>query len=264
MKYCENNNLNWEDYWKDGNNNLIYMVHGKDNIVFHSIIFNALILGLNENYHMVDSIVSSEYLNMNDEKISKSKGNYVRAIDLLEKYNADSLRYYLINNGPEKKDTNFSTEHFETTHNSEILNKYGNLVNRVLKFKELEEISDGVLNSEVDKELDKVYKEVSFAVEKLEFKEATDKVMQFVEYANKFYDDQKPWIQKKEDIKAFNDTIYTCAVIIANLSNLFEPFMPFSSEKIRKYLKLPAPKWEKISVKSGIKLNNIEALFNRI
>ena len=77
---------------------------------------------------------------------------------------------------------------------------------------------------------------MSLAIENLEFKNATDKVMELVEYANKYYDEAKPWIQKKEDIDGFNNTIYTCSVIIANLSNLFEPFMPKSCEKIRKYL----------------------------
>lgn len=264
MRLAEENGFNWEDYWKQGHNNKIYMCHGKDNIVFHSIIFNGLLAGLEDNMSLVDVIVSTEYLNINDEKISKSKGNGITALEMLEKYNTDSLRFHIINNGPEKKDTNFTLEDFERTHNNEILNKFGNLVNRTLRFKGLEELAIGNLDENAKLEIENTYKEVEQCIENLEFKAASDRVMELVEYANKYYDDKQPWVQKKEDIEAFNDTIYTCAVIIANLSNLFEPFMPSSCEKIRKYLKINNPSWEPIVTLNTTELNNIEPLFNRI
>lgn len=264
MKLAEKNGFNWEDFWKEGHNNKIYMCHGKDNIMFHSIIFNGLLAGLEDNFHLVDVIVSTEYLNINDEKISKSKGNGITALEMLEKYNTDSLRFHIINNGPEKKDTNFTIEEFERTHNSEILNKFGNLVNRTLRFKELTQIPTGKLNEQAKAEIEKIYKEVANLIENLEFRAATEKVMGLVEYANKFYDESKPWIQKKEDIEGFNNTIYTCAVIIANLSNLFEPFMPKACEKIREYLKITNPQWNFITIEDNIQLENIEPLFNRI
>lgn len=264
MKICEDNKISWEDFWKEGKNNKIYMCHGKDNIVFHSIIFNALLLGMKENLHLVDVIVSTEYLNINDEKISKSKGNGITTLEILEKYNSDSLRFHMINNGPEKKDTNFTLEDFERTHNNELLNKFGNLVNRTLRFKELEIIPKGNLDKTIEKEIEETYKEVEILIEKLEFKSATDKIMSLVEDANKYYDERRPWIQKKEDINEFNDTMYTCAVIIANLSNLFEPIMPKTCEKIRKFLAIEKSSWEKIEIKDEIKLNNIEPLFERI
>ena len=202
--------------------------------------------------------------NINDEKISKSKGNGITALEMLEKYNTDSLRFHIINNGPEKKDTNFTIEEFERTHNNEILNKFGNLVNRTLRFKELTQIPNGKLDEQAKIEIENTYKEVSNLIENLEFRAATQKVMDLVEYANKFYDENKPWIQKKEDIESFNNTIYTCAVIIANLSNLFEPFMPKSCKKIREYLKIQNPQWSFTTIEDGIKLENIEPLFNRI
>ena len=264
MKLAEENGFSWEDFWKEGHNNKIYMCHGKDNIVFHSIIFNGLLAGLEDNFHLVDVIVSTEYLNINDEKISKSKGNGITALEMLEKYNTDSLRFHIINNGPEKKDTNFTIEEFERTHNNEILNKFGNLVNRTLRFKELTQIPNGKLDEQAKIEIENTYKEVSNLIENLEFRAATQKVMDLVEYANKFYDENKPWIQKKEDTEGFNNTIYTCAVIIANLSNLFEPFMPKSCEKIREYLKIQNPQWSFTTIEDGIKLENIEPLFNRI
>ena len=265
MKLAEEGKIDsWEQFWKNSNNNKIYMCHGKDNIVFHSIILNGLLLGQKEDYHLVDAIVSTEYLNINDEKISKSKGNGITTLEMLEKYNSDSIRFHIINNGPEKKDTNFTLEEFERTHNNELLNKFGNLVNRTLRFKDLNEIVLAKLDENAKKEIEKAYKEVALAIENLEFKNATDKVMELVEYANKYYDEAKPWIQKKEDLEGFNNTIYTCAVIIANLSNLFEPFMPRACAKIREYLDIQHPSWNSIIIDKNIKLESIDPLFERI
>ena len=263
-KWCEDNGKNWEDFWKEGNNNEIYMVHGKDNIVFHSIILNALLLAMKENYHLVDVIVSSEYLNINDEKISKSKGNGIPAIEIVEQYNPDTLRFHLINNGPEKKDSNFTIDSLVATNNGELLNKFGNLVNRTLKFKGIEEVLVGTLDKEVETKIDETYRKVGENIEKLELKEASDIAMKLVEFANKYYDEKQPWVQKKENMDEFNNTIYNCTVIIANLSNIFEPFMPETCEKIREYLKLGKCEWKRIELNSNIKLENIQPLFNRI
>ena len=264
MKKCEETGQDWEKFWKEKYNPIIYMVHGKDNIVFHSIIFNALLLAMKEDYHLVNTIVSSEYLNINDEKISKSKGNGVPALELVDKYGVNSLRFHLINNGPEKKDSNFTEDALIATNNGELLNKFGNLVNRTLKFKELEEVPSGKLDEEIKEKIIHTYKEVGNLIETLEFKEATNKAMELVEIANKYYDEQKPWVQKKEDLEEFNNTIYTCSVIIANLSNIFEPFMPSACEQIRKYLKIKNKSWDLIEVTAGTKLENIAPLFVRM
>ena len=264
MKKCEELGLNWEEFWKEKYNPTIYMVHGKDNIVFHSIIFNALLLALKEDYHLVNTIVSSEYLNINDEKISKSKGNGTPAIELVEQYGVDPLRFHLINNGPEKKDSNFTIDALIATNNGELLNKFGNLVNRTLKFKELAEVPNGKLDSKIKDKIAETYNEVGKAIETLEFKEASNIAMNLVEIANKYYDEQKPWLQKKEDINEFNNTIYTCATIIANLSNIFEPFMPSACEKIRKYLQIEGKSWNLVEPQAGLKLEGIEPLFTRM
>ncbi len=263
-KWCEDNGKDWQQFWKNGNHNKIYMVHGKDNIVFHSIILNSLLLAMKEDYHLVDTIVSSEYLNINDEKISKSKGNGIPAIELGEKYNPDALRFHLINNGPEKKDSNFTIESFVATNNGELLNKFGNLVNRTLKFKGIEQINLGKLDVEVEKRIRETYQKVGESIENLEFKEASDIAMGLVEFANKYYDGKQPWVQKKEDIEEFNNTIYNCTVMIANLSNIFEPFMPSVCKKIREYLKIDRCNWDLIELKKTIQLENIEPLFTRI
>ncbi len=262
MKVCEERGLNWEDYWKRADR--IYMVHGKDNITFHSIIFPALLLSLKENFQVPDVIVSSEYLNFNNEKASKSKGNAISALDAVEKLNSDTIRFHLINNGPEKKDTNFTLSEYVATHNNEITNKYGNFVNRTLKFKGISELPAGKLNEEMKALIEKAYKEIGEDIESLNFKEATDKAIKLIDDANKFYDDEKPWIQFKEDMEAFNNTIFTCATLIANISNIMEPFMPASSAKIRKIFGMEKAEWHLVEINSGIKLDNVEVLFTRL
>ena len=232
--------------------------------MFHSIILNALLMGQEDNYHLVDTIVSAEYLNFNDQKFSKSKGIGMTAIEAIEKYNSDSLRYHLIANGPEKKDTNFTIQDFEATHNSEIVNKFGNLVNRTLKFKGLEELPIGQIDEDIKQEIIKTYENVGSLIEKLEFREAVRKIVELVEKANKFYDDKQPWVAKKENIEEFNNIIYTCAVVIVNLSNLFEPIMPNACAKIREFLEIESPSWEYIEPKANLKLDKVEPLFSRI
>ena len=266
MRVCEEKGIDWEDFWKEGRNNKIYMCHGKDNIVFHSIILNALLLGQKENYHLVDTIVSTEYLNYNDQKFSKRKKIGITALEALDMYPLDSLRYHLVSNGPERKDTNFSPEDFIATHNGELLNKFGNLVNRTIKFKGLEKIKVATLDENIKQKIEEIYTEVGNLIEKLEFREATSRIINLVETANKYYDEQEPWKQIKENEQAFQNTIFTCSTIIANLSNLFEPIMPGTAEKIRKYLELPEPNWKPIYLKKEIDLSHkdIQPLFERL
>lgn len=120
------------------------------------------------------------------------------------------------------------------------------------------------MDKQIKKEIDEIYNEVSNLIEKLEIRKACGKIMELIETGNKYYDEKKTWIQKKENVEEFNNTIYTCANVIANLSNLLEPIMPETSKKLREYLKIEQPTWEQIQIKAGIQLENIEPLFERI
>ena len=264
MKYCDENNLNWEDYWKNNENTLMYMVHGKDNIIFHSIILPALLIAMNENMKLPDEIVSCEYLNINDEKISKSKGNGITILDLAEEYNIDSIRYYFLSNGPEKKDGNFGTDEFKTVHNADLVNKFGNFINRTLKFKGIDKIEKGTIDEKIKQKISETYENTSKNIENLEFRKAIEEIMELVEFGNKYYDESKPWVLFKENKEEFTNVMYNCANIIANLANLFEPVMPETSEKIKQFLDVEFKGWEMIQIDKTIELNNIEPLFERI
>lgn len=266
QKFCEENDLNWEDFWKDNkeNNIKMYMCHGKDNITFHTIILPALLMAMEENYHLPDTMVATQYLNINSEKISKSKGNGITVLKMIEDYNVDSLRYYMISHGPENKDVDFTIENYVNVHNSDIVNKFGNFVNRTLNFKGLDKLPEGNMDEQISEKINETYEMVSKFIESLEFKKACNKIVDLIEISNKYYDERKPWIQKKENIEEFNNTIYTCVNIIANLSNLLEPIMPETSNKLREYLKIEEPSWKQIQIKEKISLKNIEILFERI
>ena len=263
MKYCEEHNLNWEDWWKS-DDSLIYMVHGKDNIIFHTIILPGLNIAINDGIRNPDKIVSCEYLNINDEKISKSKGNGITIDDLTAQYNIDAIRYYFINNGPENKDSNFSIDDFIKVQNSDLVNKLGNFVNRTLKFKGLETIKCSKIDEKVDEEINKTYTEISEHIEKLEFKKAIETMMNLVEFGNKYYDESKPWVLINENKEKFDEVMFNCASIIANLANIFEPVMPDTSKKLAGFLGIKLQGFNKIEIKDDITPKDVEPLFERI
>ena len=270
MQVCEERGLDWQNYWKTDhqteNEKLIYMFHAKDNIPFHSLFFPAMLEGLHENFVTPNRMVSAEYLLMNNEKISKSKsGNSFEALTWANEYNTDTLRFFFTVNGPEKKDCNFSLDLYKTTHN-EVVNKFGNLVNRTLKYKGLTEIPVGTIDPEIKKAIQDCYTNVGKEIENIEFKKAGSLVMDLIETGNKYFDERKPWVQFKEDKNGFDDTIYTCAYLIANLSNLLEPFMPNATKSIRNYLGLSNNlTWEEITkFETKIDMEKIQPLFTRI
>lgn len=263
-RYCLENNLNFNDYLKADSCDICYMVHGKDNINFHTIIFPALLMAIDENYKLPTEIVSSEYMTLNGDKISKSSGNYEETSDIVSKGSSDTLRFFILGYGPEKKDSDFSMGLYATIHNNEIVNKLGNFVNRTLKFKGLTEIKKDEMDEEVKNTVINYYDSIGKKIEEYEFKEAGRLVLNLLEYANKYYDENKPWVLAKEDLTRFNKVMYTCANVIANLANILNPFMPVSSSKIKDILDLDELKWNYTSIDKDLKLKEIEPLFVRM
>ncbi len=263
-EWAKESNKDWEKFWKE--NVTSYYVHGKDNIPFHTLIWPALLLGI-EGLHLPDKIVSSEYLTLEGKKISTSKNWAIWVPYIIENYDPDSIRYFLIINGAEKRDADFSWREFINSHNGELLGAFGNFVNRTLVFinKSFDgKVPEGILDDKVKEELNKIYSFVGEKIENGEFKDALEGVFAFVRSANKYFDAEKPWIQVKEDVKACKNTLYTCVQIIANLSNLLYPFIPFASERIKGFLNINEFSWREIAVPQGTKINDIEILFERI
>lgn len=264
IKCIEERGEDYNEYW-NGEDSRIYFVHGKDNIPFHTVIFPAILSGIGFKNPNIRE-VSSEYLKLEGKNFSAAKNWAVWADYIADNYNADLVRYYLILNGPEIRDSDFSWKSFITTNNTDLVGLFGNLVNRVLVFINKNfngQIPTGTMNDNLKTKIFNTYCEVGDKIEEGKFKSALENVVSIVKMANKFFDDEKPWITIEKDRKKCSQSMYICIQLIANISNLMEPFMPFSSEKIRSFLGIKSPTWMPIEVKNG-KINNVEILFERI
>lgn len=265
-KYCEQNNLNWEDFWKRDRDNKIYLVHAKDNIPFHTVIFPALLLGTKENYKLPDKIVSDEYITIEGEKLSKSKGNYISIRYLLNRYPADAIRYYFLINNPEKRDFNFTWDDFINSINGELLGKWGNFINRTLLF--VNKLFDGRLkDSTVDKEIEErlnvLFNEVGTNIENGDVREGINKIFDFIVFANKYFDEKQPWIFAKTDIDKCNSVLFNCVNIISNVNTLLKPYLPFSCEKVEEFLNTKVSKWEYNTILNISLSKDIKPLYER-
>lgn len=260
--------IDFDKFLSDDNANLkTYYVHGKDNIPFHTTIYPALLLSLKENYRLPDYIVSSAYVNLNNEKMSKSKGNLITANELLDMFESDTLRFYFSFKGPETNDMNCSIYDIIQTHNKFLVGMLGNFVNRNLSFikKKFDgNITEGTIDEKIKEATNKTYHLAGEYFEKGEIKNAVTSIMEYVNLANKYYDSREPWKQVKENISDFNDTTYTCLYMIANLSNLIEPVLPNASTKIKRMLNLNPYKWEEEMISGDYKLTDVEILYNRL
>ncbi|WP_243354222.1 methionine--tRNA ligase [Bacillus litorisediminis] len=242
-----------------------YYVHGKDNIPFHSVIWPAILMGI-EVKSLPTLIVSNEYLTLEKQKLSTSKNWAVWVPDILERYHPDSIRYFLTINAPENRDTDFSWREFIYSHNSELLGAYGNLVNRTLKFVEKYydgNLPKGEINADIQQKTEELYHKVGSLIENTHLKQALEEIFYLIRFANKYFDMQKPWVQINEARSLCDDTIATCVYIIGNLSQLLSPFLPFSSNEIKKVLKLGHQSWSPFDLPQ-VHIKEVKPLFERI
>jgi methionyl-tRNA synthetase len=249
-----------------GDNAKHYYVHGKDNIPFHSIILPALLIAQGEQLHLPDEIISSEYLTLEGKRISTSQNWAIWVKDIVDRYNPDSLRYFFIANGPEKRDTDFSWREFVERNNSELLGAYGNFVNRTLAFinKYLVGIVPcGGIDILIQEKIETTYIEAGLKVEQGQFKEALDLIFDLVRYGNKYFDANEPWKTRTTTPDTCNTTLYNCVQIICNLAVLLYPFLPFSSEKLFEWLDMKAD-WKPQYLEVGYILPEISILFERL
>ena len=264
-KYAEENGLNWDDYWK-GNNSKIYLVHAKDNIPFHTVIFPSLLLATNDNYRLPDKIISDEYITIEGEKLSKSKGNYITLRHLLDNYPVDAIRYFFSINNPETRDFNFTFEGFINSINGELLGKWGNFVNRTLQF--INKSFDGKLScKKVDKDIEKrikeLYNSVGDDIDNGDTKEALSKIFDFINYSNKYFDENEPWKLAKENTSKCEDILYNCCNIIYNINNLLKPYFVESTIKVENYLNSSIDVWKYRKLDKVDLLKDISPLFIR-
>lgn len=260
--------IDFDKFMSNDNPNLkTYYVHGKDNIPFHTTIYPAIISAIGNNYRLPDYIVSSAYVNLNNEKMSKSKGNLITANELLEMFDSDSLRFYFSFKGPETNDMNCSLKDIAQTHNKFLVGMLGNFVNRNFSF--INKKFDGhIKEANIDEQImlttQKNYELIGDFFERGELRNAVSQMFEYVALANKYYDSRQPWLQVKDDIAGFSDTTYTCTYIIANMANMIAPVLPHASEKIKKMLNLPDFRWKEEKINGEYIINDLEVLYDRI
>ncbi len=264
----------WKDYWMDPENTRLIHFIGKDNIVFHAIIFPAELMAYG-GYTLPDNIPANEFLNIKGLKFSTSRGIALWALDVLDKYPADSLRYSLAINMPETRDAEFSWDEFQTKHNNELADILGNFINRTLTF--IQNFYQGRVPAagkldDLDEELLLKLKNgrdsIGGLIDAFQFKEATRQFMDVARFANKYFNDQEPWRTRRENPGKCGTTLNLCLQAAYSLAILMEPFLPFSSGKIQKMLNLQQKsEWDKIgsqALPEGHQIGQIEILFEKI
>ena len=265
----------WEQWWKAEDTRLIHFI-GKDNIVFHCIVFPAM-LKAEGSYILPDNVPSNEFLNLEGDKISTSRNWAVWLHEYLVDFKdkQDVLRYVLTANAPETKDNDFTWKDFQARNNSELVAIYGNFVNRTLvlthKYFEGKVPARGEL-TDYDKETLKEFSDIKLEVEKLldnfKFRDAQKEAMNLARIGNKYLADTEPWKLAKTDMSRVGTILNIALQITANLAIAFEPFLPFSSAKLRNMLKLSSWSWSNLGsidlLETGAEISPAELLFEKI
>ena len=264
----------WEKYWKDPETRMIHFI-GKDNIVFHCIIFPAM-LKADGSYILPDNVPANEFLNLEGDKISTSRNWAVWLHEYLVEFpgKQDVLRYVLTANAPETKDNDFTWKDFQTRNNSELVAIYGNFINRTLvltqkyfanRVPERGELTD--YDKEVLAEIPQIVERVEKSLETFHFRDALKEAMNLARLGNKYLADTEPWKVIKTDEGRVKTILNICLQISANLSTLMEPFMPFSSRKLREFMNIDVIDWAKMGdgvIPAGHELGEAGLLFEKI
>jgi methionyl-tRNA synthetase len=265
----------WEKWWKQEDTKLVHFI-GKDNIVFHCIVFPAM-LKAEGSFILPENVPSNEFLNLEGDKISTSRNWAVWLHEYLEEFpgKQDVLRYVLTANAPETKDNDFTWKDFQARNNNELVAVFGNFVNRALvltqKYFNNKVPAAGVL-TEYDRDTIAEAQKVKAAVEQLletyHFREAQKEAMNLARIGNKYLADAEPWKTAKTDMERTATILNIALQITANLSIVFEPFLPFSTVRLRTFLQVEGLLWEQLGsfdlLPEGHTLGKAELLFEKI
>ncbi|WP_288152121.1 methionine--tRNA ligase [uncultured Prevotella sp.] len=265
----------WEKWWKDPDTRLVHFI-GKDNIVFHCLIFPVM-LKAHGGYILPDNVPANEFLNLENDKISTSRNWAVWLDEYLRDFpgKQDVLRYVLTANAPETKDNNFTWKDFQERNNSELVAIYGNFVNRALQL--TKKYWNGVVPAcgellDVDRQAIQEFKDVKEKVEQyldnFKFREAQKEAMNLARIGNKYITECEPWKVWKTDPKRVETILNISLQLVANLAIAFEPFLPFSSKKLREMINLKNFDWAELGstdlLEAGHQLAEPQLLFEKI
>ena len=270
------NKKNWEDYWKNDETELVHFI-GKDNIVFHCIIFPSM-LRAHGGYILPKNVPANEFLNLEGEKISTSKNWAVWIHEYLEDFpdKEDVMRYVLVANMPETKDSDFTWKDFQAKNNNELVAIYGNYVNRVIvlinKYYMGEVPTPEILTKEDEKTIKSIKlarDKIGLTIEKFRFRESNSEMINIARIGNKYLADNEPWKKIKNEPERTKTILFVSIQIVSALAYLSEPFLPFTSLKLKGILKINKQiNWNEVLnnniIKSGHQINGESFLFEKI
>lgn len=261
----------WRDYWLDPKTKLVQFI-GKDNIPFHAAIFPAMTMGQSQPYKLVDELPANEFYKLEGRQFSKSDGWYIDLEEFLKTYPSDLIRYTIASNAPETSDSEFTWKDFQLKVNSELVGKFGNLVNRVLVFNQqhcggvipkADELTDK--DREFLSDLESLQKDLSEAFENFRVRKACQIIMEIAQKGNVYFNDQKPWqAVKEEKFDRVNTTIRLCLECLRVLAIASYPIIPEAAQKIWSMLGLNLPTNVHSKLEDGHKLEKPEILFSKI
>jgi len=262
----------WKDYWLDTETKLIHFI-GKDNIIFHALIWPAMLMGQDKTYVLPHDIPANEFMNLEGQKISTSRNWAIWVDEFVKDFDGDYLRYYLANNAPESKDSDFSWKDFQSKINNELNNTLGNLAHRVFAFSQkhfegvvkpvtVTDNSQAVLNEALD-----LCNQIKQGYLEYQVRRNTKLIMDIARLGNKFFDESKPWQSVKENKTQAAETIYTCSCLLKMISVVLYPILPKSMMKLRIMMGLnEITHWEDSleHITTDIRISGIAQLFNKI
>ena len=276
-EWAEREGKDWRPFWQDKDTELVHFI-GKDNIVFHCIIFPAM-LKAEGSYILPTNVPANEFLNLEGNKLSTSKNWAVWLHEYLQDFpnQQDVLRYALTANAPETKDNDFTWKDFQARNNNELVAIFGNFINRVAvltqKYYEGEVPAAGALNAtdtETLQQLSELTQKIEQSLERYRFREAQQELMNIARLGNKYLADEEPWKLIKTDAERVKTVMYVALQVATALAITSEPFLPFTSEKLKNILQLSSTAWEQVKqnptalLPTGHKIGVATLLFEKI
>jgi methionyl-tRNA synthetase len=260
----------WKDYWLDPETQLIHFI-GKDNIIFHALIWPAMLMGQDTKYCLPHDIPANEFMNLEGEKISTSRNWAIWVDEFVRDFDGEYLRYYLAVNAPERQDADFSFKDFQLKVNGELNNVLGNLANRVFAFN-AKHFGDSISQIDLDAECinilniaDRAVRDIGISYKDYQVKRNTKQIMDIARLGNRFFDERKPWLAIKKDKTHVQQTLWVCAALLQRISVVLYPILPKHMLKLRAMMSLPQMfTWEDAFSAVDYQIKDIQALFSKI
>ena len=275
QEWAEKNGKNWKDFWQNEETDLVHFI-GKDNIVFHCIIFPSM-MKAHGDYIMPKNVPAFEFLNLENDKISTSRNWAVWAHEYVEDFpdQQDALRYALLSSAPETKDNNFTWKDFQTKNNSELVGIFGNFINRVTVL--TQKYYNGIVPQpnefeQVDRdlfhEMQQIPEKIGKNLDEFRFRDALTEMMNLARLGNKYLADEEPWKVIKDNPERVKTQMFCALQVAGALAYLCEPFLPFTSQKMKSGLNLGNKNWYEVlntpPIPTGHQINEMPLLFSKI